>query len=63
MKGQVTEKLAKMGGTATMRLKVIRLQQEDDTSPTRDRVLSIFRIEIVDLEKKGFLILKSRKGK
>jgi hypothetical protein len=52
-----------MGGTATLRLKIIRMQQQDDTSPARDSVINIYRVEIVDLEKKGFLILKSKKGK
>ena len=51
-----------MGGTATLRLKIIRIQQ-DDKSPTKDQVINIYRVEIVDLEKKGFLILKSKIGK
>jgi hypothetical protein len=36
---------------------------DETSSPTRDAVINIYRVEIVDLEKKGFLILKSRKDK
>ena len=68
MRCQVEEMCSKMGG-ATLRVKVIRLQRDDSTadnnndSPNAARkslkqIVQIYRVEIVDLQKRGFLMIK-----
>jgi hypothetical protein len=60
---------SKMGG-ATLRVKIIRLQRDntnDSDSPTTTKslkqIVQIYRVDIVDLEKRGFLMIKRAKNK
>ena len=60
---------SKMGG-ATLRVKIIRLQRDntnDSDSPTATKslkqIVQIYRVDIVDLEKRGFLMIKRAKNK
>ena len=60
---------SKMGG-ATLRVKIIRLQRDntnDLDSPTTTKslkqIVQIYRVDIVDLEKRGFLMIKRAKNK
>ena len=66
MRSQVEEMCSKMGG-ATLRIKVIRLQRDDSTDANNDsptarkslkQIVQIYRVEIVDLHKRGFLMVK-----
>ena len=57
LKPQFLDKLASHGGTATLRVRIIRLQREEHHHP----LINIYRVEIVDLEKKGFLVFKASK--
>ena len=69
LRPQVEEKSSKMGG-ATLRVKIIRLQRDntnDSDSPTATKslkqIVQIYRVGIVDLEKRGFLMIKRAKNK
>lgn len=69
LRPQVEEMSTKMGG-ATLRVKIIRLQRDNTTdsdSPTTTKslqqIVQIYRVDIVDLEKRGFLMIKRAKNK
>ncbi len=48
-----------MGGV-TLRLRIVRLQKDDHEHS--ELAVSIYRVEITDLEKKGFFMIKRRKS-